>query len=62
VPAENVTFFNMGLLNSQLSASGAVNQHEKELAEAKRRKIIASRSYTLGRIKPLDVIVFWAAL
>jgi thiosulfate/3-mercaptopyruvate sulfurtransferase len=38
-PAENVTFFNVGLLNSRLSAlQERVNQLEKELAEAKARK------------------------
>jgi hypothetical protein len=34
-----VTFFNVGLLNSRLSAlQDRVNQLEKELAEAKARK------------------------
>jgi thiosulfate/3-mercaptopyruvate sulfurtransferase len=38
-PADNVTFFNVGLLNSRLSAlQERVNQLEKELAEAKARK------------------------
>jgi thiosulfate/3-mercaptopyruvate sulfurtransferase len=38
-PAENVTFFNVGLLNSRLSAlQERVNQLEKELAEAKAKK------------------------
>jgi thiosulfate/3-mercaptopyruvate sulfurtransferase len=38
-PANNVTFFNVGLLNSRLSAlQDRVNQLEKELAEAKARK------------------------
>ena len=38
-PAENVTFFNVGLLNSRLSAlQDRVNQLEKELAEAKTQK------------------------
>jgi thiosulfate/3-mercaptopyruvate sulfurtransferase len=38
-PAENVTFFNVGLFNSRLSAlQERVNQLEKELAEAKARK------------------------
>ena len=38
-PAENMTFFNVGLLNSRLSAlQERVNQLEKELAEAKGRK------------------------
>jgi thiosulfate/3-mercaptopyruvate sulfurtransferase len=38
-PAENVTFFNVGLFNSRLSAlQERVNQLEKELAEAKGRK------------------------
>ena len=38
-PADNVTFFNVGLLNSRLSAlQDRVNQLEKELAEAKARK------------------------
>jgi thiosulfate/3-mercaptopyruvate sulfurtransferase len=37
-PANNVTFFNVGLLNSRLSALQRVNQLEKELAEAKARK------------------------
>ncbi len=38
-PADNVTFFNVGLLNSRLSAlQDRVNQLEKELAEAKTRK------------------------
>jgi thiosulfate/3-mercaptopyruvate sulfurtransferase len=37
-PAENVTFFNVGLLNSRLSAlQDRVNQLEKELAETKGR-------------------------
>jgi len=38
-PANNVTFFNVGLLNSRLSTlQGRVNQLEKELAEAKAKK------------------------
>ena len=38
-PADNVRFFNVGLLNSRLSAlQDRVNQLEKELAEAKERK------------------------
>ena len=38
-PAENVTFFNVGLFNSRLSAlQERVTQLEKELAEAKGRK------------------------
>jgi thiosulfate/3-mercaptopyruvate sulfurtransferase len=38
-PAENVTFFNVGLLTSRLSTlQERVNQLEKELAEAKARK------------------------
>ena len=38
-PANNVTFFNVGMLNSRLSAlQDRVNQLEKELAEAKARK------------------------
>jgi thiosulfate/3-mercaptopyruvate sulfurtransferase len=38
-PAENVTFVNVGLLNSRLSAlQDRVNQLEKELAEEKARK------------------------
>jgi hypothetical protein len=38
-PANNVTFFNVGRLNSRLSAlQERVNQLEKELAEAKARK------------------------
>lgn len=38
-PANNVTFFNVGLLNSRLSAlQDRINQLEKELAEAKARK------------------------
>jgi thiosulfate/3-mercaptopyruvate sulfurtransferase len=38
-PADNVTFFNVGLLKSRLSAlQGRVNQLEKDLAEAKARK------------------------
>src|SRR5262245_27204597 len=38
-PAENVTFFNVGLLNSRLSTlQDRVNQLEKELAEAKAHK------------------------
>jgi len=38
-PANNLTFFNVGLLNSRLSAlQDRVNQLEKELAEAKARK------------------------
>jgi thiosulfate/3-mercaptopyruvate sulfurtransferase len=38
-PAENVTFFNVGLLNSRLSALQArITQLEKELAEAKAKK------------------------
>jgi thiosulfate/3-mercaptopyruvate sulfurtransferase len=38
-PAENVTFFNVGLFNSRLLAlQERVNQLEKELAEAKGRK------------------------
>jgi thiosulfate/3-mercaptopyruvate sulfurtransferase len=38
-PADNVRFFNVGLLNSRLSAlQDRVNQLEKELAEAKARK------------------------
>jgi len=38
-PAENVTFFNVGLLNSRLSAlQERVNQLEKELADAKAKK------------------------
>ena len=38
-PAESVTFFNVGLLNSRLSAlKERLNQLEKELAEAKGRK------------------------
>jgi thiosulfate/3-mercaptopyruvate sulfurtransferase len=38
-PANNVTFFNVGLFNSRLSTlQERVNQLEKELAEAKARK------------------------
>ena len=38
-PADNVTFFNVGLLTSRLSTfQERVNQLEKELAEAKARK------------------------
>jgi len=38
-PAENVTFFNVGLFNSRLSAlQDRINQLERELAEAKARK------------------------
>lgn len=38
-PANNVTFFNVGLLNSRLSAmQDRIGQLEKELAEAKARK------------------------
>ena len=38
-PAENVTFFNVGLLNSRLSGlQDRINQLEKELAEAKAKK------------------------
>src|SRR5215467_9108404 len=38
-PANNVTFFNVGLLNSRLSAlQERINQLEKELAETKGRK------------------------
>jgi thiosulfate/3-mercaptopyruvate sulfurtransferase len=38
-PANNVTFFNIGLLNSRLSTlQDRVNQLEKELAEAKAKK------------------------
>jgi thiosulfate/3-mercaptopyruvate sulfurtransferase len=38
-PAENVTFFNVGLLNSRISAlQGRIDQLEKELAEAKAKK------------------------
>jgi thiosulfate/3-mercaptopyruvate sulfurtransferase len=38
-PANNVTFFNVGMLNSRLSAlQDRVNQLERELAEAKARK------------------------
>jgi thiosulfate/3-mercaptopyruvate sulfurtransferase len=38
-PADNVTFFNVGLLNSRISAlQDRVNQLEKELAEAKAKK------------------------
>ena len=38
-PADNVTFFNVGLLNSRLSTlQDRVNQLEKELAEAKAHK------------------------
>ena len=38
-PANNVTFFNVGLLNSRLSAlQNRINQLERELAEAKARK------------------------
>ena len=38
-PAENVTFFNVRLLNSRLSTlQDRVNQLEKELAEAKAKK------------------------
>jgi thiosulfate/3-mercaptopyruvate sulfurtransferase len=38
-PADNVTFFNVGLLNSRISAlQERINQLEKELAEAKARK------------------------
>jgi thiosulfate/3-mercaptopyruvate sulfurtransferase len=38
-PAENVTFFNVGLFNSRLSAlQERINQLEKELAETKARK------------------------
>ena len=37
-PAENVTFFNIGLLNSRLSVlQERVNQLEKELADVKAR-------------------------
>src|SRR5262249_19119083 len=38
-PAENVTFFNVGLLNSRISAlQNRIDQLEKELGEAKARK------------------------
>jgi thiosulfate/3-mercaptopyruvate sulfurtransferase len=38
-PADNVTFFNVGLLNSRISAlQDRINQLEKELAEAKAKK------------------------
>lgn len=38
-PAENVTFFNVGLLNSKLSTlQSRIDQLEKELAEAKAKK------------------------
>jgi thiosulfate/3-mercaptopyruvate sulfurtransferase len=38
-PAENVTFFNVGLLNSRLTAlQNRIDQLEKELAEAKAKK------------------------
>jgi thiosulfate/3-mercaptopyruvate sulfurtransferase len=38
-PADNVTFFNVGLLNSRISAlQERINQLEKELAEAKAKK------------------------
>ena len=38
-PADNVTFFNMGLLNSRISAlQDRINQLEKEFAEAKAKK------------------------
>lgn len=38
-PAENVTFFNVGLLNSRLSAlQSRITQLEKELADAKAKK------------------------
>src|SRR5438874_5389813 len=38
-PANNVTFFNVGLINSRLSTlQDRINQLEKELAEAKARK------------------------
>jgi thiosulfate/3-mercaptopyruvate sulfurtransferase len=38
-PAENVTFFNVGLINSRLSAlQNRIDQLEKELAEAKAKK------------------------
>jgi len=38
-PAENVTFFNVGLLNSRISTlQERINQLEKELAETKARK------------------------
>jgi len=38
-PAENVTFFNVGLLNGKISAlQSRIDQLEKELAEAKGRK------------------------
>jgi thiosulfate/3-mercaptopyruvate sulfurtransferase len=38
-PAENVTFFNVGLLNSRLTAlQNRIDQLERELAEAKARK------------------------
>ena len=38
-PAENVTFFNVGLFNSRLLAlQERINQLEKELAEPKGRK------------------------
>jgi thiosulfate/3-mercaptopyruvate sulfurtransferase len=37
-PANNVTFFNLGLLNSRLSAmQSRIDQLEKELAESKAR-------------------------
>ena len=38
-PANNVTFFNVGLLNSRISSlQERINQLEKELAEAKAKK------------------------
>ena len=38
-PADNVTFFNVGLLNSRISAlQNRIDQLEKGLAEAKARK------------------------
>jgi thiosulfate/3-mercaptopyruvate sulfurtransferase len=38
-PADNVTFFNVGLLNSRISAlQERINQLEKELAEAEAQK------------------------
>jgi hypothetical protein len=38
-PADNVTFFKVGLLNSRLRAlQDRLNQRERELAEAKTQK------------------------
>jgi len=50
-PADNVTFFNVGLITSRMSAlQEQINQLEKELAEARAKKIVDLLQRRLGSV------------